>query len=60
MFESLAEAIRWVKQNYPGCSFSVKEQKDGPTIISIAGKGKELRTVVYVLQTEKEVGEKGG
>jgi len=52
VFENLTEAIKWVKKEYPGCSFSVKEQKDGPTIISIKGKDKILREVVYVRRRE--------
>lgn len=55
MFENLKEAIKWAKKEYPGCSFSVKEQEDGPTIISIKGKkdNKEIRTVVYARREEK-------
>lgn len=48
-FDDLNEAMNWAKKEYPGCSFSVREQSDGPTIISIKGKkdGKPIRTVVY-------------
>lgn len=50
-FEDLAEAMRWAKDNFPGCSYSVKEQADGPTIISVKHKEtKELRSVIYVKQ----------
>jgi len=49
MFESMAECVRWAKETYPGCSFSVREQQDGPTMVSIKGKGdKAIRTVVYI------------
>jgi len=49
MFESLEDAFMWAKVKYPGCSFSVKEQPDGPTIVSVKNKGtKEIRVVVYV------------
>lgn len=50
MFEDLESAMRWVRQNRPGCSFSVREQKDGPTIVSIKGQsgGKTIREVLYV------------
>ena len=47
MFKSLKEARKWALKNYPGCSFSVQEQKDGPTIISVKGKEGILRTVIY-------------
>lgn len=57
MFESLSQAIKWVKENYPGCSFSVTEQKDGPTIISIKGRDdNQVRTVVYARQTKAKAG----
>lgn len=53
MFENLSEAIRWVRKNYPGCSYSVKEQPDGPTVVSIKHKGtKQLRTVIYARRRE--------
>ena len=48
MFESLEQAIKWAKENYPGCSFSVTEQEDGPAIISIKGRDdNQIRRVVY-------------
>ena len=57
MFESLEPAIKWARENYPGCSFSVTEQKDGPTIISIKGKDdNQIRTVVYARQTKAKDG----
>ncbi len=57
MFESLSQAIKWVKQNYLGCSFSVTEQKDGPTVISVKSKDdNQIRTVVYARQTKAKAG----
>ena len=57
MFESLSQAIKWVKENYPGCSFSVTEQKDGPTVISVKGKDdNQIRTVVYARQSKAKAG----
>lgn len=57
MFENLSQAIKWVKENYPRCSFKVTEQRDGPTIISIKGKeDKQIRTVIYVRQTKAKAG----
>lgn len=38
MFESLEQAIKWARENYPECSFIVTEQKDEPTIVSIKGQ----------------------
>jgi hypothetical protein len=55
MFEGLAEAIEWAKKNYPGCTFSVKEQPDGPTVVSVKGKDNAIRTVVYVRKQPKNV-----
>ena len=52
MFEDMASAIAYAKATYPGCSFSVKEQVDGPTIISVKGKDPTLRQVIYVKQTK--------
>ena len=48
MFKDMHEAMSWARANYPGCSFSVKEQPDGPTIISVKGKDGALRTIIYV------------
>jgi hypothetical protein len=49
-FKDLAEAMEWARKEFPGCSLSVREQADGPTIVSIKGKkdGKVIREVVYV------------
>ena len=47
-YKDLEKAIERAKKEYPGCSFSVKEQKDGPTIISVKGKDGELRKVIYI------------
>jgi hypothetical protein len=52
MFEDLQSAFEWAKKTYPGCSFSVKQQPDGPTIVSVKGKDKAIRTVVYVRKGE--------
>ena len=54
MFEDLKSAFEWAKKTYPGCSFSVKEQPDGPTIVSVKGKDPAIRTVVYVRKGESE------
>ena len=48
MFEDMKSAIEWAKKNYPNCSFSVREQADGPTIVSVKGKNQSVSTVVYV------------
>ena len=59
MFESMAEAVEFAKRAYPGCSFSVREQEDGPTIISIRQRVQEtdrleiVREVVYVRRTDR-------
>jgi len=45
---NLTEAMEYAKKHYPDCSFRVKEQKDGPTILSIKGKDGELRKVIYI------------
>lgn len=47
-FKDLSTAMEWAKKRFPGCSFSVKEQVDGPTIISVKGSDGALRSVVYV------------
>lgn len=55
MFDTLSEAIAWAKRNYPGCSFSARLQKDGPTILSIKHKGtNEIRSVVYVRRQKRD------
>ena len=56
-FRDLSEAFAWAKKNYPGCSFSVREQPDGPTIVSVKGEGGALRTVVYVAKGKVGMGE---
>ena len=48
MFEDLKSAFEWAKKTYPGCSFSVRGQPDGPTIVSIKGRGQAFSAVVYV------------
>lgn len=55
IFEDLSSAIKWAKETYPGSSFSVKAQPDGPTIVSIKTGKKILRTLVYI-KKEEEVG----
>lgn len=50
IFHDLQEAMAWAKTTYPDSSFTVKAQEDGPTIISVKGKGNELRAVIYVRQ----------
>ena len=54
MFEDLKQAIELAKEQWPGCTFSVRQQKDGPTIISVKGKDKKIRSVIYVKQLQKE------
>jgi len=51
MFEDMAKAVEWTKKNYPGCSFAVKEQQDGPTIVTV--KGKDRVVVIYVKKEAK-------
>lgn len=55
--EEIAKAIAHARKKYPGCSFSVKLQPDGPTIISVKGKDNELRKVIYIKQ-ENDAGGK--
>lgn len=55
MFNDLDEAFQWARIHFPDCSFSVKQQEDGPTIVSIKGKDKAIRTVVYVRKQPKAV-----
>ncbi len=60
MFEDLKEAVEWAKKAYPGCSFSVKEQEDGPTVVSIRQTVREedrikiIRAVVYVRKSRRD------
>mgnify|MGYP001052506605 CR=1 FL=1 len=53
MFEDLKQAIELAKKDFPNCTFSVRQQADGPTIISVKGKDKKLRSVIYVRQSRK-------
>lgn len=48
MFQNLKKAMDWAKKQHPESSFKVKEQEDGPTIVSVKGKDKAIRTVIYV------------
>ena len=57
-FNDLASAFKWARDNFPNCSFSVREQVDGPTIVSVKGKDPAIRTVVYVRKGESEHGRK--
>lgn len=55
VFKDIKAAMDWAKEHYPKCSFSVKEQADGPTIISVKGKDdKQIRTVIYAKQKGAE------
>lgn len=57
MFEGLGRVIKWARENCPECSFSVTEQKDRPTIISIKGRDdNQIRTVVYARQSKVRAG----
>lgn len=57
MFESLKEAFEWARKTYPNCSFSVREQEDGPTIISVKGReDNQIRTVIYARQSKEKDG----
>jgi hypothetical protein len=57
VFDTLQEAFDWAKKQYGDkCSFSVRAQKDGPTIVSIKGKGGVLRQVVYVKKGNADAG----
>lgn len=56
VFSDLKEAFDWAREHFPNCSFSVKEQKDGPTIVSVKGKDKAIRTVIYIKQAKSENG----
>ena len=64
MFEDLKSGIEFAKKSYPGCSFSVREQPDGPTIISIRQRVQTLdglkivRVVVYAKKGKAENGGK--
>ena len=59
MFADMLSAIRYARRAYPGCSFSVKEQPDGPTILSIRQREKKdealtiIRAVVYIRKEQK-------
>jgi hypothetical protein len=57
MFDDLKAAFEWARKEYPGCSFSVKQQTDGPTIVSVKGQDGTTRTVVYVKKGAKSIGE---
>lgn len=48
-FKKLSEVLTWAKENYPGCSLSVKQMEENLFIVVVKRKdGAVLKEVVYV------------